>query len=95
MCGITGFNWQDEALVRKLGGLLHHRGPEQDGYYVGEGVSLGHKRLRILDLSIQAIQPMFNEDGTGCVVFNGEIFNFIEIRRELEQFGHRFIAQRY
>ncbi len=92
MCGITGFNWQDETLVRKLGGLLHHRGPEQDGYYVGEGISLGHKRLRILDLSTQAIQPMFNEDGTVCVVFNGEIFNFVEIRRELEQFGHRFMS---
>ncbi|MEN6309514.1 MAG: asparagine synthase (glutamine-hydrolyzing) [Anaerohalosphaeraceae bacterium] len=92
MCGIAGFNWQDETLVRKLGGLLHHRGPEQEGYYVGGGVSLGHKRLCILDLSTQAVQPMFNEDGTVCVVFNGEIFNFAELRRELEGFGHRFVS---
>jgi asparagine synthase (glutamine-hydrolysing) len=92
MCGIAGFNWQDEILIRKLAELLHHRGPEEDGFFVRDGVSLGHKRLRILDLSSNAAQPLFNEDHSVGVVFNGEIFNFSEIRRELESFGHRFIS---
>ena len=90
MCGIVGFNWQDHQHIQLLASMLNHRGPEQDGYHVDDGVSLGHKRLKIIDLSEQGTQPIYNEDKTVCVTFNGEIFNFEEIKRELEKAGHIF-----
>jgi asparagine synthase (glutamine-hydrolysing) len=90
MCGIVGFNWQDENLIKNLASLLEHRGPEQQGFYVRDGVSIGHKRLRIIDLSEKGRQPFFNEDRTVCISYNGEIFNFPEIRRILEKAGHKF-----
>ena len=90
MCGIVGFNWEDDTQIRSLTGLLQHRGPEQDGFYVGDGVSLGHRRLRIIDLSDHARQPMANEDGTVAVVYNGEVFNFQVLREELLRAGHVF-----
>ncbi len=90
MCGIVGFNWQDENLIKSLASLLEHRGPEQEGFYVRDGVSIGHKRLRIIDLSEKGRQPLFNEDRTVCISYNGEIFNFPELRRMLEEAGHKF-----
>ncbi len=93
MCGIVGFNWEDSGQIRSLAGLLAHRGPEQDGFLVADGVSLGHRRLRIIDLSDKASQPLYNEDGTVCVVYNGEIFNFQALRSELEHAGHRFSSK--
>ncbi|MEK6899471.1 MAG: asparagine synthase (glutamine-hydrolyzing) [Nanoarchaeota archaeon] len=89
MCGITGFNWEDAKLVKKMADCISYRGPDQEGYFVN-GVSLGHKRLSIIDLSYQGRQPMFNEDGSICVVFNGEIYNFQELKPELEKKGHIF-----
>jgi len=93
MCGIVGFNWQDEKKIRSLACLLEHRGPEQEGFHVQDGVSIGHKRLRILDLSEKARQPIYNEDATVCVSYNGEIYNFQSIRRTLEQTGHKFTSR--
>jgi len=90
MCGIVGFNWEDDGRIRSLTGLLQHRGPEQEGFHVGDGVSLGHRRLRIIDLSENARQPLYNEDGTICVVYNGEVFNFQSLREELVRLGHVF-----
>jgi asparagine synthase (glutamine-hydrolysing) len=90
MCGIVGFNWQDENLIKSLASLLEHRGPEQDGFYIQNGASIGHKRLRIIDLSEKGRQPLFNEDRTICITYNGEIFNFPELRRTLEEAGHKF-----
>jgi len=72
---------------------LRHRGPDAEGFHVAEGVSLGHRRLSIIDLSEQGRQPMANEDGTIFLVFNGEIYNFRELRTELEQKGHRFSSR--
>ena len=92
MCGILGFNWENEKKVRTLAELLQHRGPEQDGFHVADGVSIGHKRLKIIDLSEKGRQPIYNEDGTVCVTFNGEIFNFPEIKKDLEKHGHRFVS---
>lgn len=69
---------------------LTHRGPDAEGLYLGEGVGLGQRRLAIIDLSDAAVPPLSNEDGTVWVVFNGEIYNFREIRRDLELRGHRF-----
>lgn len=90
MCGIVGFNWEDEKKIKFLASLLNHRGPEQDGFHVADGVSIGHKRLRIIDLSEKGRQPIYNEDRTICVSFNGEIFNFEGLKRQLEKGGHRF-----
>jgi len=90
MCGICGFNWEDKNLVVKMAGAISYRGPNQDGYYTSEGISLGHKRLSIIDLSENGIQPMYNESRDICVIFNGEIYNFEEIRPILEKKGHKF-----
>jgi asparagine synthase (glutamine-hydrolysing) len=90
MCGIVGFNWEDQRQIQLLASLLNHRGPEQEGYHVADGVSIGHKRLRIIDLSEKGRQPIYNEDKTICISFNGEIFNFEQIKSELEKLGHRF-----
>lgn len=93
MCGICGFTWRDETLIRSMAETLTHRGPDQDGFYCSEQVSLGHRRLSIIDLSENGRQPMFNEDGSVVVVFNGEIYNFAELRTELEQKGHVFSSR--
>ena len=90
MCGICGFNWRDETRIRRMAETMAHRGPDQDGFYLSDEWSLGHRRLSIIDLSEQGRQPMTNEDGSLWVVFNGEIFNFAEIRAELEAKGHQF-----
>ena len=92
MCGILVFNWQDEKKIKTLADLLQHRGPEQEGFHVADGVSIGHKRLRIIDLSEKGRQPLYNEDGSVCVSFNGEIFNFAEIKESLEKAGHVFTS---
>ncbi len=92
MCGICGITWNDAELVRKMADQLVHRGPDQEGVFCGEGVSLAHRRLAIIDLSEKGRQPMSNEDGTLWLVFNGEIYNFQELRQELEQKGHRFAS---
>ena len=64
MCGITGFNWEDRNLIRKMTQVIAHRGPDGEGYFTDQGISLGHRRLSIIDLSEKGKQPMFNEDKT-------------------------------
>ncbi|MCC7003012.1 MAG: asparagine synthase (glutamine-hydrolyzing) [Gemmatimonadaceae bacterium] len=97
MCGIAGC-WhldgrpvEPQALAR-LTDAVAHRGPDGRGVHVDDGgaLGLGHRRLAILDLSDEARQPMPYADGRWWLVFNGEIFNFLELRKELEQRGHRF-----
>lgn len=90
MCGICGITWKDESLVRAMAETLSHRGPDQDGFYCCDKVSLGHRRLSIIDLSENGRQPMFNEDGSVVLVFNGEIYNFAELREQLQSKGHIF-----
>jgi asparagine synthase (glutamine-hydrolysing) len=90
MCGIVGFSWKDQELVERMNRLVAHRGPDQHGIYVDDEVSLGHQRLSIIDLSEQGRQPLCNEDGTVWVTYNGEIYNFRELREQLEGKGHRF-----
>ena len=84
MCGISGFNWKDENKVASMVQMLAHRGLDADGIFVDEGISLGHNRLSIIDLSASANQPMYDNAGELVIVFNGEIYNFQEIKRELE-----------
>ncbi len=94
MCGICGiYNRKDETIDRdlltRMNSVLRHRGPDGEGYYVSGNIGLGHRRLSIIDLE-GGSQPVSNEDETLFVVFNGEIYNFIELREELKQKGHRF-----
>src|SRR5438105_94580 len=98
MCGIAGILSFDsepvapERLNRMLG-MIRHRGPDSSGVYDGSPtgfVGLAHARLSIIDIS-GGRQPMQNSDGSLTVTFNGEIFNYVELRRELIQKGHRFL----
>jgi asparagine synthase (glutamine-hydrolysing) len=90
MCGICGFNWTDGPLVEQMKALLVHRGPDDHGSYVADGISLGHRRLSIVDLSESGRQPLSNEDGSVWITFNGEIYNHPELRTRLEAKGHVF-----
>jgi len=102
MCGICGkLNFSgakvDEGLVRRMTALMEHRGPDDLGIYLNhrEKVScgLGHRRLSVIDLSEAGRQPMCNEDRTLWMVFNGEIYNFVALRKELKARGHRFASR--
>ena len=90
MCGICGFTWKDEKLVTAMSDQMVHRGPDQAGAFCADGISLGHRRLSIIDLSEHGRQPMGNEDGTVRLIFNGEIYNFQALRETLVAKGHVF-----
>jgi asparagine synthase (glutamine-hydrolysing) len=93
MCGIAGFNWEDDTLLRQMARATHHRGPDATGFFTRGGkVSLAHNRLSILDLHERSNQPLFyNHEGREYVlVFNGEIYNYSELKRDLERAGCRF-----
>lgn len=92
MCSINGFNFENEDLIRKMVQITKHRGPDDEGFYFDENVSLGHARLSIIDLSEKARQPIWSEDKSVCVICNGEIYNFQELRKELQKRGHRFFS---
>ncbi len=83
MCAINGFNFKDQNLILRMNRATSHRGPDQTGYWLGDEVSLGHNRLSIIDLSPNAKQPMWDDGQTAVIVFNGEIYNFQELRNEL------------
>src|SRR5437870_2330756 len=96
MCGIAGklsLDQQepvDAALIERTTGVLAHRGPDGTGIHVSGPIGLGHRRLSIIDLSSSGAQPMCNEDESVWIVFNGEIYNFQELRRDLVKRGHYF-----
>src|SRR5512139_824789 len=98
MCGITGIlNLENDTPIsenslRQMLGMIRHRGPDGFGIYLDDNAGLGSARLSIIDLS-SGDQPICNEDGTLWIVFNGEIFNYIELRPRLEALGHRFATQ--
>src|SRR4051812_41308649 len=94
MCGIAGILGSeqrppDPAVLAAMCDKLRHRGPDDEGFYCRGPVALGQRRLSIIDLST-GHQPLGNEDGMVWVTFNGEIYNFEELRLELERRGHRF-----
>ncbi len=93
MCGIVGMNQVDRQLIKKMTSIISHRGPDQDGIFVDDNVSLGHRRLSIIDLSERGRQPMHNENEDVWIVFNGEIYNHQEIRKKLEGKGHRYASR--
>ncbi len=80
MCGITGFAGENRGTIEKMTAALVHRGPDGNAVYVGNGISLGHARLAILDPRPEGNQPMWNDEKTVVIVYNGEIFNFKELR---------------
>lgn len=95
MCGIAGiFNLNGElvspVILRKMTDAIAHRGPDGEGFYTDSFVGLGHRRLAIIDLSPAGHQPMLSEDGRLALTYNGEIYNFQELRAELESLGHKF-----
>jgi asparagine synthase (glutamine-hydrolysing) len=96
MCGICGKIYFDSTrtvaarTLREMAAMLAHRGPDGEGAWVDQNVGLAHRRLAIIDLRPEAGQPMCNEDGTVWITFNGEIYNFQELRQDLEGRGHVF-----
>ncbi|MGZ4139432.1 MAG: asparagine synthase (glutamine-hydrolyzing), partial [Actinomycetota bacterium] len=90
MCGVAGF-WgpPDHQLLEAMARVQAHRGPDDEGFFETEHASLGFRRLSIIDIEHGA-QPMGNEDGRVQIVFNGEVYNFRELRAELQALGHRF-----
>ncbi|MBI2598322.1 MAG: asparagine synthetase B, partial [Candidatus Diapherotrites archaeon] len=93
MCGIAGlFGFNDSDLLKKMVSCIEHRGPNNKGFFEEKNISLGFRRLSIIDLSEKGNQPMFNEDKSLCSVFNGEIYNFQTLRAGLEKKGHSFYS---
>ena len=98
MCGICGqlvfdpAQSVDSELLRQLNSTIRHRGPDSEGYYLKDGVGLAISRLAIIDVA-GGRQPISNEDGSIVMVFNGEIYNFRELRAELQELGHQFKTQ--
>ena len=95
MCGIVGvFNLNGETVsqvvLRKMTDSIEHRGPDGEGFFIDSFVGLGHRRLAIIDLSPAGHQPMATEDGNYIIAYNGEVYNFRELRIELESYGHKF-----
>lgn len=97
MCGISGWSLipgrtRERSQLYAMSKILTHRGPDDQGFFFDEihGIALAHNRLSIIDLSEAGHQPMISEDGTTVLIFNGEIYNFQELRKELEGLGHRF-----
>lgn len=95
MCGICGYIHLDRAkrpsedILRGMTDSIAHRGPDDAGYYLGQNVALGHRRLSIIDLQT-GHQPIFNEDASAVIVYNGEVYNFPELKKALTEKGHRF-----
>lgn len=97
MCGIAGiFNFNkkqvDSELVKKMTDAIAHRGPDGEGVFTAEFVGLGHRRLAIIDVSANGAQPMSSHNGDWVIVFNGCIYNFKELRAELQSKGHSFVS---
>ena len=92
MCGIVGYinnREKDEKVLKSMMDKIIHRGPDDEGSYQDDFISLGFRRLSIIDLD-SGKQPIFNEDKSKVLIFNGEIYNYKSIREELIKLGHKF-----
>lgn len=91
MCGICGIirKGDNKDIIKKMNDRIMHRGPDGEGYYIDGDIAFGHRRLSIIDLST-GDQPIYNEDNSVVTVYNGEIYNYVELRSELESLGHEF-----
>jgi asparagine synthase (glutamine-hydrolysing) len=90
MCGICGFNWTDPDLAARMMAVQAHRGPDDSGVFADERVWLGHRRLSIIDLTSAGRQPMASADGRLQIVYNGEVYNYLELAADLRRLGHTF-----
>jgi asparagine synthase (glutamine-hydrolysing) len=99
MCGIAGiYNFKDSRkvdrkLLQRMMDVMQHRGPDAEGMYVNGNIGLGHRRLSIIDLSEAGRQPMFSDDKQLAIVFNGEIYNYLDYREDLQKRGHTFYSR--
>ncbi len=96
MCGIVGFTGQTDnakSVLSQMMDRIRHRGPDAGGMYLNGEIALGHRRLSIIDITEQGNQPIFNEDRSMVLVFNGEIYNYQDIRKELLAAGHTFSTE--
>ena len=94
MCGIVGIVRNDgkpvdEQLLARMNDAIRHRGPDEDGFYINGSAGLAMRRLAIIDLKCGQ-QPIHNADRSSWIVFNGEIYNYLELREKLEKLGHTF-----
>lgn len=95
MCGICGFTGEildKEQVLKSMTDRLIHRGPNSEGFYFSSEISMGFRRLSIIDVDERSNQPMYNEDKTLVLTFNGEIYNYKELREELAARGHTFCS---
>ncbi len=97
MCGIVGLlNFDgapvDKDIVLKMCASLVHRGPDDEGVYIADGIGLGHRRLSVIDL-VSGHQPLGNKDKTIWITYNGEIYNYVELRKQLIGLGHQFATE--
>ena len=93
MCGITGFTGSvidRDKVIRNMTDVITHRGPDSSGVYQDDEISMGFRRLSIIDISSTGDQPIYNEDKTLVLTFNGEIYNYRQLKEELLGFGHSF-----
>ena len=95
MCGIVGFIshqkvTEKQEIIKKMADRIKHRGPDAEGFYVDKNIALGHRRLSIIDLSKKGSQPIYNEDKSRLIIFNGEIYNYESIKQDLIKKGHIF-----
>src|SRR5262245_12388123 len=98
MCGIAGILQRGtgavaEADLKRMMDRLVHRGPDDEGTYLADGVGLGHRRLSIIDVTAAGHQPMANSSGTVWITYNGELYNYKEIRESLQQLGRCFRSE--
>ena len=92
MCGIVGFYNNDkdkDVVIKKMADRIKHRGPDGDGFYCDNNIALGHRRLSIIDID-GGSQPMFTQDKKLVVVFNGEIYNYRDLKETLQEAGYKF-----
>lgn len=100
MCGLVGFIVRDQVsdpeslgrILKRMAGQLSHRGPDDEGQMLFGPVGLGHQRLSVIDLNHRSAQPMATADGKLAIVYNGEIYNFADLKKELEALGHTFVT---
>lgn len=93
MCGICGFTGEvldRDEVIKGMTDVITHRGPDSSGVFAGDGVTMGFRRLSIIDVGNTGDQPIYNEDRTLVLTFNGEIYNYQDLRKELLEKGHKF-----
>ena len=92
ICGFTGYIPDNEKIVHNMAEVITHRGPDSEGFYCDDHISMGFRRLSIIDLS-GGTQPIYNKDRSKVLTFNGEIYNYKELRKELIDIGREFYTQ--